>query len=154
MRIGGLLRALLAMFLLGAAPARGAEVFVCVADRTMAILYDTATQKWDGRMFPADGRTWIVREVTEEESKVMGLPAHAFVVQLDGEAQIELVCREGFTRYGDLHCDRPRQATFNMGNRTMRYLYSRTDGYWTNYGHAPGTEVPVGMEIGRCKPLQ
>lgn len=144
----------LALSVPGAAPAQAAEVYVCEADRTIAFVLDTPTQKWDARMFPGEGRTWIVRAVTKDESSVMGLPAHAFVVQLDGEAQIELVCRDGFTRYGDLRCERPRKSTFHMGNKTLRYLYVLTDGYWTQYGRAPGEEAPVGMEIGRCKPLQ
>jgi len=147
------MRWLLAGLLLAATGASGAEVFVCEADRTIAFVYDAATQKWDARMFPGEGRTWIVREVTKEESAVMGLPANAFVVQLEGEAQIELVCREGFTQYGDLRCERARVSSFNMGNRTMRYLYVLHSGYWTHYGHPPGQELPVGMEIGRCRPL-
>jgi len=82
-------RLLLLAALLAVSPARAAEVFVCEADRSLAFVYDAATQKWDGRMFPASGRTWIVRAVTQEERGVMGLPEQACVVQPDGVAQIE-----------------------------------------------------------------
>ena len=146
-------RLLLVIALLAVSAARAAEVFVCEADRTLAFVYDGATQKWDGRQFPGDGRTWIVREVTQEERGVMGLPEQAFVVQLDGVAQIEHVCRNGFSLRGDLHCERTRQSMFNMSNATLRYLFVRHDGYWTRYGKRLGEEAPVGMEIGRCKAL-
>ncbi len=147
---------LLAAALFAAIPgwsADGTEVFTCAADRTLALVYDAATQKWDGRMFPDNGQRWIVREVTKAESSVMGLPENAFVVQLDGRAQIELVCRDGFTLNGDLSCERPRVSTFKLSNATLRYLFVRHDGYWTRFGRQPGEEAPVAMEIGRCKAL-
>lgn len=149
-------RLLLAAALLAATPAWSAErteVFTCEADRTLALVYDAATQKWDGRMFPETGQRWVVREVTKAERSVMGLPEQAFVVQLDGQAQISHVCRDGFALNGDLSCEQPRVSSFKLSNATLRYLYLRHDGYWTRFGRQPGEEAPVVMEIGRCKAL-
>ena len=147
------MRWLLVGLWLVASPAWSAEVFVCKPDQTIGFVYDAEAKGWDARIFASDGHSWVVREVTEEERSVMGLPARAFVVQYEGQPQIEHVCRDGFTLHGDLRCERERVSSFSMGNKTLRYLYVLHDGYWSRRGRPASEESPIGMEIGRCRAL-
>jgi hypothetical protein len=143
----------LAALLLAATQAWGAEAFVCKPDQAIGFVHDGAAGQWQARVFADPGRGWVVREVTDDERRVMGLAPRAFVVQIEGQAQIEHVCGDGFTLHGDLRCERERVSSFSMGNKTLRYLYVLHDGYWSRRGRPASEDSPIGMEIGRCRAL-
>lgn len=128
------------------------DSYLCVTEKVTGFVYDPSAGDWSPTDFNAD-RQYIV-----SRSRAEGV---AWQVAQVGEVIPSTLCRDDFSRAGNLSCEGSHQFKMNKANR--RFLHAYLMGYWSEhssetrstgdpYLFKEGENTPF-VEIGTCRPL-
>lgn len=116
-----------------------AESYVCIAEISSGIKFDTTFNKWSQSGFMADEK-YIV---TKNQEKYM---TNNYVVVQPGDTYPSYRCTEDFNEYGWLFCE-SGLGSFKFSRKALRFLSTYEAGY-VDGKDAPGNTPSI--TVGKC----